>query len=103
MVERPLNNLIFVETRIIFAGTVNAVDHGVQMEMLANRNALILRLATCDRQVVSVSTQFGQLFWNTVINGIVQTAWNLLTRIIRIIEHRFLRIIPTVDGNALIE
>ena len=56
MLERPTDYLILVETRIVLAGSINAIDHGVEMEMLANRNALVLRLAAGDNQTISVRT-----------------------------------------------
>ena len=71
--------------------------------MLTNRNALILRFATGNRQIISISTQLGQLLRNTLVDGIVQTPRHFLPRIVRIVEHSLIRIIPAINSNALIK
>ncbi len=71
--------------------------------MLANRNALVLRLATGDRQIIAGLAQLPQLFRDSRINGVVQTSRHFLTRIVRIVEHRLIRIVFTVNDDRLVQ
>lgn len=56
-VEAVSDDLILVDARIVCAGAVDAVDHGIEMEMLAHWLGLILRLARGDCQVQAVGAQ----------------------------------------------
>ena len=103
VLESPTDHLVLVKTGIVLAGTVDAVDHGVQVEMLANRNALVLRLAAGNRQIVSVGTQFGELLRNTLVNRVVQAAGDFLSGIVRVVEHGLVGVILAVNPHAFVK
>ena len=98
-VEAVPNHLILVQTRVIPGCAIDAVQQLGQMEMLTDRNALVLGLAAGQRQIIAVGTQLEQLFADTGKHDVHQAAGNFVAGLVRIIEHGAIRIVAAVDGD----
>ncbi len=102
-VEAVPNHLILVQTRVIPGCAIDAVQQLGQMEMLTDRNALVLGLAAGQRQIIAVGTQLEQLFADTGKHDVHQAAGNFVAGLVRIIEHGAIRIVAAVDIHGPIQ
>ena len=102
-VEAVPNHLIFVQTGIVFGSTIDAVQQFGQVEMVADRHALVFGLAAGQCQVVTVGMQFEQLFTDAWEYDVHQSSGHLVAGLVRIVEHGTVSVVAAVDVHGPIQ
>ena len=102
-VEAVPNHLIFVQTGIVFGGTIDAVQQFGQVEMVADRHALVFGLAAGQCQVVTVGMQFEQLFTDAWEYDVHQSSGHLVAGLVRIVEYGTVSVVAAVDIHGPIQ
>ena len=102
-VEAVSNHLIFVQAGIVFGGTIDAVQQFGQVEMVADRNALVFGLAAGQCQVITVGMQFEQLFTDAWEYDVHQSSGHLVAGLVRIVEHGTVSVVAAVDIHGPIQ
>ena len=96
-VEAIPDHLILVQARVVFGCAIDAVQQFAQMEMIADRHALVFGLAAGQRQEIPVGPQGEQLFADTGEHDVHESSGNLVAGIVGILEHSAVRVVAAID------